>query len=33
LGKARIYLERAIAIDEDFRKVALTDPDLRLLRE
>ena len=33
LGKARIYLERAIAIDENFRKVALTDPDLRLLRE
>jgi Flp pilus assembly protein TadD len=31
--KARSYLERAIAIDESFRKVALTDPDLRALRE
>lgn len=33
LDKARLYLQRAIAIDENFRKVALTDPDLRALRE
>ena len=33
LEKARSYLDRAIAIDENFKKIALTDPDLRLLRE
>jgi tetratricopeptide (TPR) repeat protein len=33
LGKARLYLQRATAFDENFRKLALTDPDLRPLRE
>jgi len=33
LDKARLYLQRAIAIDENLRKVALTDPDLRALRQ
>ena len=33
LDKARLYLEKATAIDETFKKVALTDPDLRALRE
>jgi len=33
LDKARLYLQKAIAIDETFRKVALTDPDLRALRQ
>ena len=33
LDKARLYLRRAIAIDENFKKGALTDPDLRALRE
>lgn len=33
LDKARRYLQRAIAIDDSFKKVALTDPDLRALRE
>jgi tetratricopeptide (TPR) repeat protein len=32
LEKARSYLERAIAMDENFRKVALSDPDLQALR-
>jgi tetratricopeptide (TPR) repeat protein len=33
LDKARLYLGRAIAIDETFKTMALTDPDLRPLRE
>ena len=33
LDKARLYLQRAIAIDESFKTMALTDPDLRPLRE
>jgi tetratricopeptide (TPR) repeat protein len=33
LDKARQYLKRAIHIDESFKKIALTDPDLQPLRE
>jgi tetratricopeptide (TPR) repeat protein len=33
LDKARRYLQRATAIDDSFKKVALTDPDLQALRE
>jgi tetratricopeptide (TPR) repeat protein len=33
LEKARQSVERAIAIDETFKKVALADPDLKPLRE
>ncbi len=33
LDKARLYLQRAIAIDENFKAMALNDPDLRPLRE
>ncbi len=33
LDKARLYLQKAIAIDESFKTMALSDPDLRPLRE
>jgi tetratricopeptide (TPR) repeat protein len=33
LDKARLYLQGAIAIEENFRTMALTDPDLRPLRD
>ena len=33
LDKARSYLQRAIAMDESFKTMALNDPDLRPLRE
>jgi Tfp pilus assembly protein PilF len=33
LDKARLYLQKAVTIDETFKTMALSDPDLQPLRE